>query len=78
MRAILAVAVVDQVFLALVPGVASRNCSAVYSSVGDVVTPVCTIRRVVSPGTTKIYYALNSQSKATVKSQAQMSGYDSL
>ena len=53
-------------------GVASRNCCAVHSSVGYFVTPVCTIRRVFSSITTKIYHCRNIQSFTTVKSHAQV------
>src|SRR5258706_7766740 len=53
-------------------GVASLNCCAVHSSVGYFVTPVCTIRRVFSSITTKIYHCRNNQSCTTVKSQAQV------
>src|SRR5258706_12100155 len=53
-------------------GVASLNCCAVHSSVGYFVTPVCTIRRVFSSITTKIYHVRNNQSFTTVKSQDQV------
>src|SRR6266516_7705185 len=53
-------------------GVASRNCCAVYSSVGYFVMFVCTIRRVFNSSTTKIYHCRNNQSCTTVKSHAQI------
>src|SRR6266478_2291401 len=54
-------------------GVAFRSCCAVHSSVGNWVTPICALRRVFSSSTTKIYHDRNSQSFATIKSQAQIS-----